>query len=211
MTRTKTIRLRVVRIFQKLIGSFFFDNYVWFLIRLKKLIAIFLVLLLLFNALGFFGLFIGLRYKSALDLVERLDKQEYLDEETVTLRIPMTLPYHLDSEYERVDGEIEHNGEFYRLVKQKLQKDTLYIVCIKDYGSKRITQALADYVETFTDKPIDAKSTGKLFTSFIKDFLPTSIEISPASAGWNYAVSSADIIDSFSSRSIAVVSPPPQI
>lgn len=178
---------------------------------MKKLIAIFLVLLLLFNALGFFGLFIGLRYKSALDLVERLDKKEYLDEETVTLRIPMTLPYHLDSEYERVDGEIEHNGEFYRLVKQKLQKDTLYIVCIKDYGSKRITQALADYVKTFTDKPVDTNNAGKVFTSFIKDFLPTSLEITPASAGWNYSFALANTIDSFSSRSLAVFSPPPQI
>ncbi len=181
------------------------------MLRLKKLIAIFLVFLLLFNALGFFGLFVGLRYKSAIDLVERLDKQEYLDDETVTLRIPMSLPYHLDSEYERVDGEIEHNGDFYRLVKQKLQKDTLYIVCIKDYDSKRIKQALTDYVKTFTDKPVDAKNTGKFLTNFIKDFLPTSIEISPASAGWNYAVTSAGIIDSFSSRSLAVVSPPPQI
>ena len=178
---------------------------------MKRLIAIFLVFLLLFNALGFYGLFVGLRYKTAIDLVARLDKQQYLDEETVTLRIPMTLPYHQDSEYERVDGEIEHQGEFYRLVKQKLQKDTLYIVCIKDYDSKRIKQALADYVKTFTDKPVDAKSSGKILTSFIKDFLPTTLEIKPASAGWNYSVTIADISESFDSRSLAVFSPPPQV
>ena len=178
---------------------------------MKKIIAIFLVLLLLFNALGFYGLFIGLRYKNEIDLVQRLDNDQYLEEQTVTLKVPMTLPYHLDSEYERVDGEIEHDGEFYRLVKQKLQKDTLYIVCIKDQGSKRIKQALADYVKTFTDKPADAKHTGKFLTNFIKDFLPTSVGISSASAGWTHVVSSAEIIDSFNSRSIAVVSPPPQI
>jgi len=178
---------------------------------LKRSIAIFLIFLLLFNALGFFGLFVGLRYKTASDLVERLDNNQYMEDETVTIKVPMTIPYHLDSEYERVDGEIEHNGEFYRLVKQKLQKDTLYIVCIKDQDSKRIKQALADYVKTFTDKPVDAKHAGKFLTSFIKDFLPTSIEITPASAGWNHEVSLAGIFDSFSSRSIAVVSPPPQI
>ncbi|HEY5918145.1 MAG TPA: hypothetical protein VIU13_12110 [Chryseolinea sp.] len=178
---------------------------------MKRSIAIFLIFLLLFNALGFFGLFVGLRYKTASDLVERLDNNQYMEDETVTIKVPMTIPYHLDSEYERVDGEIEHNGEFYRLVKQKLQKDTLYIVCIKDQDSKRIKQALADYVKTFTDKPVDAKHAGKFLTSFIKDFLPTSIEITPASAGWNHEVSLAGIFDSFSSRSIAVVSPPPQI
>jgi hypothetical protein len=182
-----------------------------FVRRLKKIIAISLIFLLLFNALGFYGLFVGLRYKTASDLVARLDKQQYLDEETVTLKIPMAIPYHLDSEYERVDGEIEHDGEFYRLVKQKLQKDTLYIVCIKDYDSKRIKQALADYVKTFTDKPVDAKHSGKISISFIKDFLPTSIEMTHSSDGWMHDVSFTTIVDSFSSRSLAVVSPPPQI
>ena len=182
------------------------------LFQLKKLTAIFLVLLLLFNALGFFGLFVGLRYKTRQDLVQRLDDNDYLEEETVTLKVPLALPYHIDSEeYERVDGEIEHNGEFYQLVKQKLEKDTLYIVCIKDHDSKRIKQALSDYVKTFTDKPIDAKHSVKSFSGFIKDFLPSSIEITSASSGWNYTVAVTSLRDSFSNRSIAVFSPPPQI
>lgn len=179
--------------------------------KLKKLIAIFLVFLLLFNALGFYGVFVGLQYKIGLDLVQRLDKHDYQREETVTIKVPMALPYHIDTGvYERVDGEIEHKGEFYRLVKQKLEKDTLYIVCIKDQDSKRIKQALADYVKTFTDKPVDAKQSGKFFTGFIKDFLPSSIEITPASSGWNYTVVTITLCDSFNSRSIAVFSPPPQ-
>lgn len=178
---------------------------------MKQITAIFLVLLLLFNALGFFGLFVGLQYKTKLDLVQRLDNDDYLEEETVTLKVPLALPYHIDSdEYERVDGEIEHNGEFYQLVKQRLVKDTLYIVCIKDHDSKRIKQALADYVKTFTDKPVDAKHAGKIFAGFIKDFLPTHIEIASASSGWNAAVANTNLYDSFSSRTIAVFSPPPQ-
>jgi hypothetical protein len=123
----------------------------------------------------------------------------------------MTIPYHLDSEYERVDGEIEHNGEFYRLVKQKLEKDTLYIVCIKDHDSKRIKQALADYVKTFTDKPVQAKHSGKFSINFIKDFLPTSIEITPACAGWNYSIAGDARCDLFNSRYLSVLSPPPQV
>lgn len=167
---------------------------------------------MLFNALGFFGLFIGLRYKTKLDLVQRLDNNDYLDEETVTLKVPLALPYHIDSEeYDRVDGEIEHDGQFYQLVKQKLEKDTLYIVCIKDHDSKRINQALSDYVKTFTDKPVDAKQTAKFFTGFIKDFLPSSIEITSATSGWSCTVATTNLYDSFSSRSIAVFSPPPQI
>lgn len=178
---------------------------------MKKLIAIFLVFLVLFNALGFYGLFVGLRYKTGLDLTQRLDNDEYSEEETVTLKVPMALPYHIDSEvYERIDGEIEHQGDFYRLVKQKLEKDTLYIVCIKDHDSKRIKQALSDYVKTFTDKPVDSKHTSKSFAGFIKDFLPSTTNITAATSGWNYSVAFTDFSDSFSSRSIAVFSPPPR-
>jgi len=65
---------------------------------LKKIAAIFLVLLLLFNALGFFGLFVGLQYKTKLDLVQRLDNDDYRVEETVTLKVPLALPYHIDSD-----------------------------------------------------------------------------------------------------------------
>lgn len=178
---------------------------------LKRIVSIFLVFLLLFNALGFYGLLQGLHYKTTLDLVHRLDNDLYSEDETLTLKVPITIPYQLDSEdYERVDGEIEYEGEVYRLVKQKLESDTLFIVCIKDHAGKRIKQALADYVKTFTDKPFHAKQTGKIFTSIIKDFLPTSISLSSAATGWNYSVAIESHVDFYYDRSVTVSTPPPQ-
>lgn len=178
---------------------------------MKKLSAIFLVLLLLFNALGFVGLFMGLRYKTTQDLVKRLDNRDYSDEETVTLKVPMAIPYHIDSEeYDRVDGEIEHQGEFYRLVKQKLVKDTLYIVCIKDVESKRLNQALADYVKTFTDKPSNSNHHNtNIASTFIKDFLPQTFAVEHTSSGWIQEVSvSSKPVVLLSSFSASIVHPP---
>lgn len=146
-----------------------------------------------------------------MDLVHRLDTQQYSEDETVTIKVPLAVPYHTDSDdYERVDGEVEHNGEFYRLVKQKLEQDTLVIVCIKDQASKQIKQALKDYVKSFTDKPVDAKHHGKIFAGFIKDFLPSNIEISSASNGWNSTVTKATSTKIFKERSLTVFIPPPQ-
>jgi len=162
----------------------------------KKIVSILLIFLLLFNALGFYGLFIGLRYKSKLDLVRRLDKQQYSEDETITLKIPISIPYQMGTEYERIDGEIEHHGEFYRMVKQKLESDTLYIVCIKDHESKRIKQALTDYVKTFTDEPVDAKHNGK--------------NITEVSFGWNHAIDVNTSFKFFYDRSIAIFTPPPR-
>jgi hypothetical protein len=165
----------------------------------------------LFNALGFYGLLVGLEYKAGLDLVARLNKEQYRAEETVTLKVPMALPYYIDKGcFERVDGQIAHQGEFYRLVKQKLENDTLYIVCIRDNDSKLINQALSDYVKTFTDKPVDNKHTSKYAIDFIKEFLPSFITLSTEARGWNCCVHTDTVPDFFSSISLSVFSPPPR-
>jgi hypothetical protein len=178
---------------------------------LKKIISICLILLLLFNALGFYGLLQGLRYKTALDLVKRLDNHRYSEDETILLKIPVAVPYQIDSEdYERVDGEFEHEGEFYRLVKQKYQNDTLFMVCIKDHTTKRIEQAVADYVKTFTDKPVDAKHNGKVTSIFIKDFLPSHITIKSISTGWDSEVAFNIKTPCLTDRDQSIISPPPR-
>ncbi|HTF21042.1 MAG TPA: hypothetical protein VK658_23365 [Chryseolinea sp.] len=177
---------------------------------MKKVTAIFFACLVLFNALGFYAILVGIKYERGLALESRLDREQYDMNETVTLKFPMALPYHQDSEsYDRVDGKVEHDGEFYRLVKQRLSKDTLYIVCIKDHDGKRIAEALSDYVKTYTDKPGDAKQSLKNF-NFIKDFLPTAIHLQSASTGWNHDVSYASAAFYYSSIPATHASPPPR-
>jgi hypothetical protein len=178
---------------------------------MRKTASFALILILLFNVAGYYGIFLGFHYTHTNQLVQRLDNAEYDASQTVTIKIPIAIPYAPGAtEFERVDGSFEHNGESYRLVKQKLQNDTLYMVCIKDTGSNRIKHALADYVKTFTDKPVNAKHSGKVATTIIQDFLPTAIQITPASSGWTYSVNTFTLPLLFDSRSIAVFSPPPQ-
>lgn len=179
---------------------------------MKRIAVIFFAVVVLFNALGFYGLLVGLQYQAGLDLADRLDRDQYSADATVTLRVPMALPYHIDNgTYKRVDGQILHHGEVYRLVKQKLESDTLYIVCIKDIESNIINQALSDYVKTFTDKPASSKQTTKFAAGFIKDFLPTFITLSSSSSGWNYSIFDNAQQDFFSSVSLSVFSPPPRL
>jgi hypothetical protein len=170
-----------------------------------------MILLLLFNVLGYYGVFLGLKYRNTQAITQKLDTENYRESETITLKVPLALPYHVDeNEYERVNGEIEHNGEFYRLVKQKLANDTLYIVCIKDHQSKQIKNALADYVKTFTDRPAESRHQSKTVPSFIKDFLPSEIAIESNIAGWNNNLSFITWEKSFTTLSLPVFSPPPQ-
>jgi hypothetical protein len=177
---------------------------------LKKATAIFFACLVLFNALGFYGILVGLEYQSGRALEGRLDKQQYDSRETITLKFPMALPYHIDSEsYERVDGKVEHDGQVYRLVKQRLERDTLYIVCIRDHDGQRIAEALSDYVKTYTDKPASTKHSLKSFT-FTKDFLPTATNLQSLSEGWNHEVDPTTAVGFYDSVPTEHSSPPPR-
>ena len=161
--------------------------------------------------MGFYGLLQGLRYKTTQEFVLRLDNHQYSEDETFLVKVPIAVPYALnESDYERVDGEFEYEGEFYRLVKQKYESDTLFMVCIKDHTTKRIEQALTDYVKTFTDNPIDSKHNGKTTVDFVKDFLPSRISMNAISTGWNYDLS-FDIREyNLMERPFNIASPPPR-
>jgi len=103
-----------------------------------------------------------------------------------------------EQDYHRVTGEFEHKGEVYRLVKQKLYKDILYIVCVKDTKSKKINQALVDYVKTFTDRPFNAKQQGvKLTYSIIKDYLNTGVTIENDTNGWRECLPYQELTDQY--------------
>lgn len=154
---------------------------------MKKLLTLSLLALFLLNVLGYYGVFVGLQVKSGQAMRDRFDSENYASEQEVTIRVPIAIPYATDSRgYERVDGEFEHNGQIYRLVKQKLQSDTLFIVCIKDNHAAKINQALADYVKTFTDMPFNTKQNVKA-QIFSKDYISTSISIETLAMGWNFS------------------------
>ena len=135
--------------------------------------------------MGYYGVFLGLQYKNDKDMIQRMDAEEYSDSETVTIKIPISIPYAMDSKgFERVDGKFEYNGDFYRLVKQKLLQDTLYVVCLKDHENKRIDEAMTSLVKTFTDKPADQHSNSKIVINFIKDYIPQVFIVQHVSLGW---------------------------
>lgn len=154
---------------------------------MRRVVAIFLIALLLFNVLGFYGLLVGLQYQHMQELVTQFNSERYNAEQTITLKVPIAVPYAYDyQDYVRVDGEFEYQGESYRMVKQKFEKDMLYIVCYKDSKTKNIKQALSDYAKTFSDQPTGSKHQNtKLLQNFIKDFLSTSTSMEHQSMGWS--------------------------
>jgi hypothetical protein len=176
----------------------------------KKITSICLLVLLLLNVMGYYGVFMGLRYKNTLDVAIQLDADDYDESEVIVIKVPLSVPYMENTDFERVSGEIEHKGEFYNLVKQKLSNDTLFVVCVKNQQRKHIEKALEDYVKTFTDKASEPGHQAKLVPSFIKDFLPTEILIESSIAGWSTSISFGQIDSAPLYPDPTTTSPPPK-
>lgn len=169
------------------------------------------MLLFLLNVLGFYGVLEGLQLKNKQNLQALFDSDEYERQHEVTIKVPLTVPYATDSkDYTRVDGEFEHQGDVYRMVKQKLQSDTLYIVCVKDETSKDIKQVLAEYVKSFTDKPASKKSQSKTLQNLIKDYISTSTALQASQTGWSYAMPQGELVVSYTPWTSQSTSPPPK-
>jgi len=145
-------------------------------------------------------------------LLHRLDADEYSSEDLVVLTIPVSLPYPIQQNgYERVNGEFEYQGEYYNLVKQRLENDTLFMVCIKDHREKKLVNAFSEYTNLANSLPTSAKHTLDLFGKLFKDYTSLTSLCIICGKGWSIHVPFAEINPNPISKDYPVVSPPPDV
>lgn len=153
--------------------------------QLKKLFAISLLSVFLFHSMGYYLVFLGFRYQANAEMAQRINAEQYGKEETITFKIPLVVPYYTDSkDYQRADGAFQQKGEFFKLVKQKLDRDTLYVVCIKDSREKALVAVMTDFVRMSNDLPGATQDALKLAGTFSKDYEPASSLFTFACSGW---------------------------
>ena len=115
--------------------------------------------------------FWGLENQARKDLLLRLDADDYSEKDLMVLTIPMSLPYPaMGNSYERVNGEFTHKGKNYKLVKQKIENDTVFIVCMLDRKASKIASALSDYSKVANDVPVDSKQAVSVLSKLYKEY-----------------------------------------
>ena len=136
--------------------------------------------------MGYYGIFVGLQYSNSREMMRRFDAGLYDAEETQVLKVPFPSA-HTSETFERVDGDFERHGETYRLIKQRLFRDTFHIVYIKDITGTAIQKALTDYVKTFSDKSTD-DSPQTVLPIFIKEYFTRPFFIQHCSVGYQQPI-----------------------
>jgi hypothetical protein len=177
---------------------------------LKKLVSLAFLVLFLFNVGGYYLVFVGLNLSANQALIAKINNDDYNEQETYLFKIPVTLPYPINPSYERATGEFEHNGEFYRLVKQKFENDTIHIVCVKDDQKKHLKRVMLDFSKKSNEIPTTSNTGSNLLSKLYHDFRINEI-IQIIEGNSDYTVTLyAEVSFLLLKRNLSVESPPPK-
>ncbi len=179
---------------------------------MKRSVSILLLFIFLFNVGGYYVVFWGLHSHASRELTERLDADKYSAEETIQIKIPVTMPYPLQQTgYERVNGKFEHQGQFYRLVKQKLENDTIYIICIRDIEEKGLRTSMKNYLEKTTDLPMSSKNALQAMGKLLKEVRITYFNLKSQTSGWSQNLQRPEMTFNTHEPVHSLSSPPPEV
>ncbi len=119
---------------------------------MKRLVSIGLLLVFLFNVIGYRVFFYYLEKAADQRIEARIASLAEADQSLITVKIPIRLPYQTDwKDFERAEGEVTVNGSVYRYVKQRVYRDTLILMCINDHDKSRLIRGTADYFQKVND------------------------------------------------------------
>lgn len=170
-----------------------------------------LLTVFLFNVGGYYIVFWGLRFQSDQALNRRLDANLYSRSETIEIKIPISLPYPIyTDDFQRVDGRFEHKGEFFKLVKHKLQNDTLYIICIRDPESRQLVNTFTDYIQLAQSLPGTHQKALDFLSKLAKDFVSRAHAGIVHGGGFSTMVPFPAVAALFETRPMPVCTPPPE-
>lgn len=106
---------------------------------MKKIAAILLICLLLFNWYGYRFFTNYLQQKADRQLESQIDLNQYDESQLVEIKVALDMPYQNDqANFERHYGEIEINGNVYTYVKRKIENGYLVLKCLPNDAKQQI-------------------------------------------------------------------------
>lgn len=118
----------------------------------KKLAAISLVALLIFNWYGYRLLINYFEKEATTHLQAKLDNDQYDESTLIEVRVPLNMPYIADwDHFEKYEGETEISGIHYKYVKRKIEKGELVLLCIPNQQKTNLQAAKQDFFKQVND------------------------------------------------------------
>jgi hypothetical protein len=136
----------------------------------KRIAAILLLSLLLFNWVGYEVYTAILQDRADNTMIAKLDENNYTDADLISIKVPAV---HLSSyvnskEFQRVDGTINIEGVQYNYVKRRYNEGFLELLCIPNKTYTRLQTAKNEFFKLVNDlqHPGQSKKSDQHNTSF---------------------------------------------
>ena len=146
------------------------------LLFVRKIAAISLICLLVFNWYGYRFVTNYFQKKADTQLEAKIDVNDYDESQLIEIRVALDMPYQVSSsEFERHYGEIELDGKIYAYVKRKIENGYLVLKCIPNTVKQNIKNA--DNILFTANNGLDQEHNGKsnsplsnVFKSIFSDY-----------------------------------------
>lgn len=165
---------------------------------MKKFSAILLIVLFLFNFIGYRFVFNYQQKQSDIKLEASFDKDDFNEAELITITVPLSVPYQNNQQtFERVDGELKIDGKLYKYVKRKISQGQLVLLCLPNNDKMKLQSAKDEFFKYANDlvqnngsKKSDHTKSG-LFKNLLGEYEYYSAAYQPANALLNvdYSIS----------------------
>ena len=127
---------------------------------MRKIAAILLICLLLFNWYGYRFVINYLQQKAYNQLEARLDVNDYDESQLMEIRVELNIPYQYSwSNFERHSGEVELDGKTYAYVERKVEDGYLVLKCIPNEAKQELKKA--GDILFITNNGVDQERNGK--------------------------------------------------
>lgn len=142
----------------------------------------------------------------------KLDDGKYDKDDLVTIKVPINMPYQVNhAGFERVDGEINVNGQVYRYVMREVQSDTMTLLCIPHYEKTELQNKANEFAGKINDLPSnDNNRKAEVFKQLAADFDLTENAASLSSLNVK-AVTNLEKSTTLSQQFLPVNGQPPEI
>jgi hypothetical protein len=177
---------------------------------MKRLAAILLLGIFSFNLFGyrFIASFLENMENEKMELA--FDENNYSENQLISIKQPTNLPYYQNSKtFQRIDGEIEIEGVYYKYVKCRIYNDSLELLCVPNTGKMKIQAAKADFSKLASDfqqsnnkkkSSSDAKSFQKTISEFEEQQSTIAFKLKPLP--FNYLIQNNLFVNTLFTKSV---------
>ncbi|MES1218205.1 MAG: hypothetical protein ABUT20_22055 [Bacteroidota bacterium] len=150
---------------------------------MKKIAAILLISIFIFNVIGYKWMFSYMENKATARLEQKINAGQYSDDQLLEIKIPISVPYYTSTQFETYYGETQFNGEHYRYVKRKISGDTLYLLCLPHTEKDNIAAAKNNFINSVNDLQNNNTPQKQGHSSLIKILMSKYVQQEIISAG----------------------------